>query len=233
MVGYVAPAPAAPQRVLLLDLEPLSVAKDDAKALDRLLLAELGRVQGIEVVSAAEIRRMAALEGEKQSLGCDDEGCLAELAGAMGARLVVFGTVSTLGERTTMTLSLFDAASAGAIKRASVDGRRAADLAPLLRAPVRELLDGKGFVFPPDEEPAWSPGPLVWIGGAATGVGVIGALGAGVTIIVAESMIQVPTRDAGPKSTLQTVGRIAIVGAGVAALVAAGGGTALAFGMVE
>ena len=41
--------------------------------------------------------------------GCDEgsTSCLAELAGAMGARLVLFGDLGKLGDTTVVSLNLF------------------------------------------------------------------------------------------------------------------------------
>ena len=64
---------------------------------------------------------MVELEAEKQSIGCnDDSNCLAELAGALGADLVVYGELGKLGNQYMLQQSLFDTKAGKAITRISV-----------------------------------------------------------------------------------------------------------------
>lgn len=83
---------------------------DDVALLSGLITAELAKQPGVEVVASADVRTQLELEGNRQALGCDtaSASCLAELAGAMGTRLVVSGTVGRLGSEISLQLSLFD-----------------------------------------------------------------------------------------------------------------------------
>src|SRR5690606_21117733 len=90
-------APAAPTRVLVMDLEAVGIAADDVVAATRVVAAAAAEVTGVAVMSAAELRAMADLEVDRQNAGCgDDTSCVADIAGAMGAELVLFGSLSKL-----------------------------------------------------------------------------------------------------------------------------------------
>ena len=54
--------------------------RDTRVAFGQIIAEEAGRVRGYELLSAAEVRAVVAQESAKQLMGCDDTGCLAELA---------------------------------------------------------------------------------------------------------------------------------------------------------
>jgi len=81
------------------------------------------QLAGAEVLSTRDIERLVALESEKQLLGCTDStACLAEVAGAMGARLVIFGELGSLDDQLLLTLNLYDANHAKSVARQIVRG---------------------------------------------------------------------------------------------------------------
>lgn len=41
-------------------------------------------------------------------MGCDQDGCMAQLAGAFGARYVIYGSIAVLGDLYVVQLTLFD-----------------------------------------------------------------------------------------------------------------------------
>jgi hypothetical protein len=114
---------------LLVQVAPPTA--DDAALLTGLVAAAAAEA-GADVVTREDLRKALAVEGDKQAMGCDEnESCLAELAQALNARLVVFGTVSVLGDELVLQLSAFDARTATSAGRATARG---ADLAALSRA---------------------------------------------------------------------------------------------------
>jgi hypothetical protein len=83
-------------------------------------IAEIvSRRPGIEVIAPDDIRAILEKEAEKQLLGCDDEGCLAEIGGALGADMLLQGRVSKLDEGYGLSLNLVDPSTAKALGRAS------------------------------------------------------------------------------------------------------------------
>jgi hypothetical protein len=134
-----APDTSPVRRVLVLDVEAVGVSDDDAAATTRLVASAASEVSGIEVISANELRRLAALEADKMAAGCEDATCLAELAGALGAECVLFGSLSRLGTTTTASLSLYTAVD-GHTERRSVDVTDLSQLPSAVRERTRDLL---------------------------------------------------------------------------------------------
>ena len=58
------------------------------------LLAEVRKLQGVEVVGMEEIMEMLEHEKTKAVMGCDDDSCLAEIAGALGVDEIITGRMT-------------------------------------------------------------------------------------------------------------------------------------------
>ena len=224
LVSLVASA-GAEHRVLVMDLEAVGVPPTEAGAATRVITAAAGEVEGLTIMSTADLRRIADLEANKFAAGCaDDTGCVAELAGALGAEQVLFGSMSRLGSTTTVSLSLYSSSTQAAVRR-SLDVKNLDELSARLRGLTRELLtpvtSGGGADVQRDgtggEDGGPSAGVITLTAGAA--VGVVGA----VVAAGSELLIQDPTGDGATKGTLQTVGVVGLVGAGVGAAVAVAG----------
>lgn len=106
---------AADPRVLVLELEAVGVEPALARSVDPLVLSGAA-VDGVSLISQREIKTIASVEAEKAQLGCDSSSCLSELAGALGARLVLFGSVSRLGSTTTVSFSAYDNATSAIVR---------------------------------------------------------------------------------------------------------------------
>jgi hypothetical protein len=112
-----------------------------ATTLTSLVTAELSNDARFDVLSSADVRQVVAFEAEKQALGCtDDSSCLAEVAGAMGARYVVYGQLGRLGSIGVLTLNLFDSDKAQAISRSVVQAPDVEQFATKLPAAVASLV---------------------------------------------------------------------------------------------
>ena len=135
------PVTAVPAKVQVLVLEPTSSVLDGPTrtTVANLLVVELGHEQGLTVIGANEVQRLTELEGDKQVAGCSQSDCLSELAGALGARYVVFGDVGPLGSRQVLNLNLFDAQQAMAISRTAITFTSVEELPALLPAPLHAL----------------------------------------------------------------------------------------------
>ncbi len=201
-----------------MDLEAVSVPADEAAAATRVVAAAAADVDGVVVMSAAELRRLAELEGNKANAGCsDDTNCLADIAGALGAERVIFGSLSRLGSTTTVVLSLYSTATRRAERR-SFDVTDMNRLAILLRSNTASLLAGTPSAANGNAPPAASAEPLrAGVVPLLAGVSVT-VLG-GATVIVSEAMVQDPAGNGALKGTMQTVGLVgvgtAVVGAAV------------------
>jgi TolB-like protein len=111
--------PAARPKLALLEVKAGQGLEPKAGAtLTAILAADAARA-GFEVISQADIGAMLAFQKQRQMLGCSDDGCLAELGGALGADYVLSGEAARVASRDHLTLTLLDA------KRAKVLGRSA------------------------------------------------------------------------------------------------------------
>jgi len=88
------PEVAAKVRTLVMDLEAGKEQRELARALGQVVAEETARAPGHDVVSSAEIRAALSQEAERQIAGCDESGCLAEIADALDADLLVSGRLS-------------------------------------------------------------------------------------------------------------------------------------------
>ena len=133
--------PAEPAKVLLLDPKILNLDEKTAKLITSFITAELSQYETLDIISGEDMRRMMELEAEKQSIGCtDDNNCLAELAGALGADLVVYGELGKLGNQYMLQQSLFDTKKGKAIARISVQSESVGVIPGQLRAKLRYLV---------------------------------------------------------------------------------------------
>lgn len=192
-----------------MDLEAVGVADDEASAATRVVAAAAADIDGVVVMSASDLRRLAELEGTKANAGCaSDADCLADIAGALGAERVIFGSLSRLGSTTTVVLSLYEVSTHNAVRR-SFDVADLNGLSALLRANTTSLLLGTTptATVPPPAKATKNVVPLVvGIGAVVGGAGTAGLM---------EYFIQDPAGDGATKETCRVVG---LVGAGVAAV---------------
>lgn len=167
------PAATSASRVLVLDFRNDGAREDLVRTVRDTLVVHLAQQPSLTVLSSDDLRRVADLEAQKQAVGCDEQSCLAELAGAVGAELVVFGNVAQLGALTQINISVLD------VVHASVRGRRSVEVATLDAVPaqVRAAADA---LFGLQQQPAPADGPpLLLVGGIGVGVGVVvGVVGA-------------------------------------------------------
>jgi hypothetical protein len=175
-VAAVAAEDRRPQRHKVLVLEPTSVVFDTStrKTIAGLVGVELSRLPGLDVVTAADVERLAELEGERQNVGCEAASCLAELASAMGARYVVHGDLGKLGSTVILNLNLFDSETATALRRTVVQGTiddLAARLPEASRTLAAPLVDGDAGAATAVENGAGGVPAVVGIA-----LGVVGAL---------------------------------------------------------
>lgn len=177
-----APPPAANARVLLMDLTTTTVEPSFARATSGVLASTLSRYEQLDVISNEDVRRAIALEGEKQTMGCEsDASCLAEVAQAMGAELALFGDVEKIEERYVLNLNLLDVTAVKSQGRVTVKGRTFDELSAAATTGIRELLTptytARGWTLPPAEAPAAQTSSLpLWLLAGGGGAAVTGAV---------------------------------------------------------
>ncbi|MDP2339523.1 MAG: hypothetical protein Q8O67_01085 [Deltaproteobacteria bacterium] len=115
---------------------------DDAHVLTELIASAAAQRVGVDVLTSEDVRRAVDLEANRQSLGCAASSCLAEIASAMGARIVLYGSVSKLGDdEQIVTLNLFDSGTATSSGRASLRGADLKALVAQIDGVVGPLVD--------------------------------------------------------------------------------------------
>jgi hypothetical protein len=134
-------------RIAVLDVRASGAL--DAKAVGGIsayLATELSRPP-FQVIAAGDIVAALGFEKQKTLLGCSDNECLAQIAGALGVDFLVVPEVSEIGGAWLLNIVVLDAAHAQPVARVT---RRASsqvgivdavpEAAAALMAPVREKL---------------------------------------------------------------------------------------------
>jgi hypothetical protein len=165
-------------RILVLDLKAVGASAQVAHTVSASVAVQVGRHKTLQVVSDADVRRIADLAAERSIAGCDNEQCLTELAGAIGADYVVFGEVGRVDELTVITLGVLDYEKAAVLSRETLRGEDLSALLQALDGRVDRLLAGAGLIAPVAPSlagPAFAigGGVLIAAGGTAIGVGLL------------------------------------------------------------
>jgi hypothetical protein len=96
-------------KIAVLDAHAVGmVEQKQIDGLSALVASELQSQTGYRVISGSEIRAMIGYEQQKQKLGCDDAGCLAEIGGALGADHIVSIEVSRIGSTWLLSMSMVE-----------------------------------------------------------------------------------------------------------------------------
>lgn len=145
-----------PKSVAVLAFQSNPDGKGQESAVEALVSTELARAPGVRVITQADLKTLLDTERQRQLLGTDTkectEACMAELAGAAGARYVLSGRVDRFGERYVLLASLFDSQEARVLAKKSVEAEGDAGLPEASERLSRELLASLGL------QPSASPG---------------------------------------------------------------------------
>jgi TolB-like protein len=214
-----ASATEAPERlsIFVLDLDDDvedAVSSDIATAL---VTGELAGYRRLRVASGEDVRRLLEMQTSRSLAGCEDAECLADVAGAMGARFLVSGNLTREEPALKLNLALVDALEAKTVARESVMARDMEDLAVRAGAGVRNLLSetlghAREELPPPQlgrRMGDWEAVRAALLLGAATTIG---------------GLLMMPASIGVDLIAPQTWGASTVAGATLAALVAAGAG---------
>ncbi len=168
----VSAAEAARERLVVMNLDTEGLDPALAKPLNEFLLTEFQAADRYEVIGGSDVVAMLEAEAQKQLLGCDDEDCMAQIAGAMNARLMASASVGQVSGSYLVNLKVIDVRDTRVLARASVKSGGTEDqLMAAVQTAVRMVTATSSVL---DELPQVSPLPIGLWGGAAA------ALGAGV-----------------------------------------------------
>lgn len=205
--------PAAVERpkLLVLELERGNVDEATANTIGALLTTAAAReASTYDVISSADMRRLLDMEASREAMQCETgNSCLGELADALGADRVVFGTLGQLGQTTVITLDLFDADRGRAVARESIEVQSMDTLPAALRDGVRRLVGDQKAPATPRQTQDVPPG-LMWTTLAGAG---LAAAGLGTALVLDARMGA--AREEAAYTTFQAVGLTAL-GIGIA-----------------
>lgn len=85
-----------------------------------MLLEALMTRHGIKALGPSDIQALLTAEQQKALLGCTDESCMTELAGALGADWLIAGSIGRLDDLFVLSLQLIEAKSARVTSRSNI-----------------------------------------------------------------------------------------------------------------
>jgi len=106
--GSAVAAEAGRPSLVVMDLEPKGVTPLQAEAATQGVVRGLRELDVFQVLSAADVRQLLALERGRQLLGGTESNGAAELAKALGARHAVTGTMTKVGNGLQVEIRLLD-----------------------------------------------------------------------------------------------------------------------------
>jgi TolB-like protein len=179
--------------------------------------------RGVHVITHGDITAVLGLERQKQLLGCTEESCVAELAGALGVRALLVGSIATAGSGFVVNLKVIE--SSGRAEALAVFSDRVANEEKLFEFLEASALELSRKLAPTPSAPSFlvplTAGAIATVAGAVLfGVakGLEGAVAKGDASLM--SLVQARTQ-LQTAMGLQTSGFI-VGSVGVGALVVAG-----------
>ncbi len=128
------------ERILVMDVSGDALS-DEEKGVVREAITHALQKQAkrAEVLSTEELRKFADVTASRQAADCDTEACLAEIGAALGAGRVVHASVSRLGARFVMNVSLIDPDNVRTLGRAAAEAADVEGLYDAVPDAVAEL----------------------------------------------------------------------------------------------
>jgi TolB-like protein len=142
-----------------------------ASSVTESVTAEIAVRGYFDPISASEIQSLLGAERQKQLLGCGEESCITELAGALGAPYLMSGSLVRLEGVFQLNVQVLDSAKARIIGRSTKVSKDFESLRFLIPYAVAEAC-GTPLPAPPSRVLPYS---MIAVGGAAViGGGVLG-----------------------------------------------------------
>lgn len=119
------PAPASPPvslhaTALVMELKTVGALPANlANQVTKMILARLDDVKGLRTVSPEDVQLMLSVEKQKDAMGCDDVRCMAEIGGALGTDIVIYGQIGVVGTQYSLSLTAIDSKRTLAVGRVS------------------------------------------------------------------------------------------------------------------
>ncbi len=225
-----AKGPTGKPRLVVLELTAAGgVDPTVAGALAETITITVAQRGFFDVVSTKDVQTLLGMERQKQMMGCSEDGqsCLAELAGAIGARFVLSGSLARLGDAYQLTLQTLDSSKAQPLGRSV---RIASSLEALRAQLAYSVAEATGTPLPP---PPSRVLPYTLIGAGAVAMLAGGLFG--VQAITREGAINRELENPAALGTLPSYRQeVAAIGTGKTASLAAlcGGAALIGLGLV-
>jgi tetratricopeptide (TPR) repeat protein len=126
-------------KVAVWDLTSGEIKAAYAQDLTLILGSEVSKLGKYEVYSQENVRTLAGWTAERMQIGCTDTKCLTAL-GQMDIAKLISGRVGKIGNRFSVSLSLFDTQNAKAEKMISEFCQSEDELIEMVQVAVRKLL---------------------------------------------------------------------------------------------
>ncbi len=136
-------AGAEGNRIVVPKVEVTGVDPQIGTIVTELILDALLNRHGVQALGPNDFKDMLDQEQQKLLVGCDQNSCMAEIAGAMGASLLITGMVGKLGSVHVVTLKLIDTRTAKVTARSSKRFSTIEEVPDAVGPLVDELLNAK------------------------------------------------------------------------------------------
>lgn len=113
------------RKIFVAPLQKSTTITDQEAALleEAILVASQTYADAYEFIGASDVKRFIDLEVERISMGCEQDSCLAELAGAVGAGESIAGRIGQLGGLWVLSLSRLDTKTVRVLSRVQIKGK--------------------------------------------------------------------------------------------------------------
>ena len=102
------------------------------------LIADDGRF--VRVISGSDLTDLINLEQQKQALGCEESGCMAELARALNVPFIAVGEIGYIGQQTVYNIKILDVDKAEVLARAGATATTDDQTPDMVRRTTRKAL---------------------------------------------------------------------------------------------
>ena len=130
---------------------PIAASESDiklAKSIEEFLVLELGKRQGISVVTSSEMAQTLHFSSTKAELGCDElEACVAQVRHQLSVAQMTSGQLGRLGRDLVLTLRVVDTSTSSVTARATLQAQDVEGLRAQLKHGV-DVLIGVGEEAP-------------------------------------------------------------------------------------
>jgi hypothetical protein len=213
--------------LFVMDLAAQNIKPEIAALVTSSISVSFEKLEIFQVRTATDVRQAMDIETQKEAMGCDTESCLAEIAGALGADYVAYGTVGSLGNSTLVTVNLYHHKESKSLGRERVQVEDQATLPSLMDQMVKDLLAGTDLAIvkaePEEPEPSAFSSPLFWTGAGVFGLGAAAAAGLGIGAGVVHGTVSDGKADFADRDSAKGTGEMLVIGAAISGVVAAVG----------